>query len=158
METYKRSAFELIKGIILAPFGGLFVFIVVRFFTRNPLIGWGLPVLAAAALIYMALFSEDIYFEIDDSGEFRYFKRRTLQKSLNLKSCLVGYRRKSESGILGNHYITLRILDTEGDNEEYNVDCGPLGVNRFHSMYQRMESLAKNPIETLSATDGGSEK
>ena len=148
MRIYKRSLFSLVKGLIITPCTGVLVFIIAQIFIP-PWPSAVLGVLAAAALLYMTVFSEDIYFELDDDGAFRYFKRRREQCAFALPSCRTGYQRKTEWGLFGNNDIKLKILDAEG--EETEIDASPLGTSRFDEMFAAMEQFAIRDVETITA-------
>ena len=139
MQTYKRSTFSFGKSIVQAPLSGVLVFFIAQFFLPVPacLI---LGLAAAAILLYMAFFSENIFFELEDDGVFRYFKRGKPENTFDLKNCRIGYYRKSESGFSGNHDINLHILDGEG--KEVNIDAAPLGATGFHEMFGEMQKFA----------------
>jgi hypothetical protein len=148
MQTYKRSSFSLIRGIIISPFSGLLVFIVGQVFLPvwvSAILG----VIVTGAIAYMAIFSENIYCELDDNGAFRFFQKGSLKNSFELGKCRIGYRRKTEWGILGNNDITLQIIDDK--NEETFLDAGPLGTTRFDAMFAAMEKHAVRDAGFLSA-------
>jgi hypothetical protein len=128
------------KGIIIAPVTGAVLYFVAQLIIPSLIICGLIGLAAAAALLYMAFFSENIYFELDDDGAFRYFKRSNQEMSFNLTTCRVGYRRKSESGIFGNHDINLQILDSE--DKEHSIDAAPIGVGQFTTMFTEMEKHA----------------
>jgi hypothetical protein len=108
-----------------------------------------LGVAAAAIIVYITVFSENIYFELEDDGAFRYFKKGTLQNTLDLSKYKIGYHRKTEWGILGNNDIRLQFLSTEG--EESEIDAGPLGTTQFNEMFAAMEKYAIRDVEVLTA-------
>jgi hypothetical protein len=151
VKTYKRSIVELIKGIVIALVTGVVASIIIGLFTSNVLFGLGVPALLAIALLYIAIFSEDVFFELEPDGLFRFYKRRILQHSFDLKQCYIGYHRKSEGGFPPTHDITLTILDTAGEGEEVSLDCGSLGLNQFTEMWEEMEHFAIKNTEVLSA-------
>jgi hypothetical protein len=148
MQTYKRTLFTLIKGLITAPFGGLFVFIVAQFFLPATICGI-LGVVAAAAIAYITIFSEAIHFELDDDGALRYFKKGNLQSTYELSKYRIGYHRRTEWGILGNNNIRLKFMDTAGTESE--LDAGPLGTTQFDEMFAAMEKYAIQDVEQLPA-------
>ncbi|MDR2630263.1 MAG: hypothetical protein LBC60_05005 [Spirochaetaceae bacterium] len=150
MKIYKRSLFELAKGIVIALFTGVAAYIITGLFTSSALFGLGIPILLTLAILYIVVFSEDIHFELEPDGVFRYYKRRMLQNTFNLKNCYLTYRRKSESGFPATHDITLTIVDT-AEGEETGLDCGPLGLNQFNEMFGEMENFAIKNTEVLSA-------
>jgi hypothetical protein len=138
----------MIRGVIIAPFGGLAIFIVGQIFLPALLcviLGIG----AVALLAYWAIFSENIYFELDDDGTFRYFKRGKVQNTFNLSKYKIGYYRKTEWGILGDNHIDLKLYDEQG--EETDIEAGPLGTSPFNEMFENMENYAIKNIETLDA-------
>lgn len=148
MKVFRRTKFSMIRGLIIAPFGGLAVFFLGQIL---------LPVLlcavlgigVAALLAYWAIFSENIYFELDDNGTFRYFKRGKLQNTFDLAKYKIGYYRKTEWGILGDNHIDLKLFDEQG--EETDIEAGPLGTSQFNEMFENMEKYAIKNIETLDA-------
>ncbi|MDR2517615.1 MAG: hypothetical protein LBC88_09590 [Spirochaetaceae bacterium] len=148
MQTFRRTQFSLIRGIIAAPFSGVLVYILGQIF---------LPVwlsaiagaAAAGALVYMAVFSENIYCELDDTGAFRFFRRGVLKNSFDLTVCRIGYRRKTEWGLFGNNDIRLHIID--GQNGETFLDVSPLGTARFNELFAAMEKHAAGETEVLNA-------
>jgi hypothetical protein len=100
--------------------------------------------------LYITVFSEDIYFELRTDGLFRYYKRRVLQNTFNLKNCYITYRRKSESGFPPTHDITLTIVNAD-DGEETGLDCSPLGLRQFNEMFREMENFTIKDTAVLSA-------
>jgi hypothetical protein len=148
MKIYKRTLFSLIKGIVIAPLSGILVFILAQIFLSVPLCAV-LGIATAGALLYMTVFSENIYFELGDSGTFRYFKKGTLKNTFDLSKCRIGYYRRTEWGIFGNNDIDLKILDAEG--KETGIEAGPLGTAQFEDMFEEMEKFTVNDIEVLDA-------
>jgi hypothetical protein len=153
MKTYKRSLFELGKGIIIALFTGAAAYIITGLFTNRALFSLGIPALVTLAILYITIFSEDIYFELETDGLFRYYKRRILQNTFNLKNCYITYYRKSEGGFPPTHDITLTIVDTTGDggDGETGLDCAPLGLDQFNEMFSEMERFTMKDTAVLSA-------
>jgi hypothetical protein len=158
LKVYKRSLFELVKGIVIAPVTGSAVYIVLGLFISNVIFGIGIPILVALAVLYITVFSEDIHFELEPDGVLRYYKRRVLQNTFNLKNCYVWYHRKSEGGFPPNHDITLKVLDTNAEGGEIWIDCGPLGLAQFNEMYTGMEDFAIKDKTVLSAGTPDPEK
>jgi hypothetical protein len=150
MKTYKRSLFELGKGIVIALFAGAAAYIITGLFTRSALFCLGIPALLALSILYVTIFSEDIYFELEPDGLFRYYKRRILQNTFNLRNCYITYRWKSEGGFPPTHDITLTIADT-AEGGETGLDCGPLGLQQFNEMFAEMENFTMKDTAVLSA-------
>jgi hypothetical protein len=141
--------FNLVKSILIAPFTGIVVYIIAQVFLSER-VSLIVGVAAGAALLYMAFFSENILFELDDDGAFRYVKRGRPENSFALGGCRIGYRRKSRSGIFsGSNDINLRILDGEG--KETNLDASPIGTDQFMSMFEQMEKYALKDEEPIRA-------
>jgi hypothetical protein len=138
----------MIKGIIVAPFGGLFVFLLAQILLPVPLCAV-LGVAVTAIIVYIAVFSENIYFELDNDGTFRYFKKGTLQNTFELSKYRTGYYRRTEWGIFGSNDIKLKLLDAEG--KETGIDAGPLGTAQFDEMFKEMGKYAIKDVEVLDA-------
>ena len=150
VQVYKRTVYGMIKGLVTAPFSGLVVYIVARWlFTDSDLWAGGAAVLTFLALLYIVVFSENVYFELAPNGTFRYYKRGKLQSSHNIPKCAVGYRRESTTGFMGTDDITLWIQE-EG-KEEVDIDCSPLGASRFDKMFGELETFSQNKPEVLTA-------
>jgi hypothetical protein len=148
MQVYKRTRFSLIRGLVVAPFSGLVVFIIAQIFLPLPIcIILGLA--AAGGIVYIAVFSEDIYFELDDDGMFRYFCMGKIKNTIDLSKCRIGYHRKTEWGILGNNNIDLKLVDLSG--EKMDIEAGPLGTVQFDEMFAAMEKYAIQDTEVLKA-------
>jgi hypothetical protein len=138
----------MIKGIILAPFAGLAVFVLGQIILPFPLcIVLGLA--AAAFIVHTTVLGEDIYFELDDNGLFRYFCRKKEKNTFELSKFHLGYFRKTEWGILGNNTIRLKLVNQEG--EETEIDAGPLGTTQFYKMFEEIEKFAIKDTEVLEA-------
>ena len=140
----------MVKGIVIAPCTALVVYLILSFFVSDPRILIGVPVVACALLLFMALVSENISFEIDSSGRLKYYKMGKLRASFDLRNCSVGYRRQSETSFPPSHDITLNILDM-GSGEETSIDCSPLGLGRFEEMYAEIGKYSADETEVLSA-------
>lgn len=148
MQKYKRTTFSLIRGVVISPFSGLLVF----FLGQILLPVWICAILAViitGVIAYIAVFSENIYCELDDNGAFRFFQKGSLKNSFELGKCRIGYQRKTEWGILGNNDIKLQIIDDE--NEETFLDASPLGTTQFDDMFAAMQKHAIQDTEALSA-------
>jgi hypothetical protein len=149
LKTYKRTVFSIIQGLILTPFGGFAVFIIGNIF----LPAWLCVILgiaAAAFLAYTTILEENIYFELDEDGTFRFFNRGRLKNTFELSKYSVGYHRKTEWGFLGNNNIRLKLLSVDG--EETEIDAGPLGTARFNAMFAEMEKYSiADQAEPLAA-------
>ena len=151
MQVYKRTWFSMVKGIVIAPFGGLLVF----FLGQVLLPLWVCAILGlvvVGAVVYIAIISENIYFELDDNGAFRYYQKGVMRNSFELSTCRIGYNRKTEGGILGNNDIRLQIIDEKDEkNEETFIDSGPLGIDQFDEMFVAMQKYAIQEAEVLNA-------
>jgi hypothetical protein len=150
MKTYKRSFLELGKGMVIALFTGAAAYFVTGLFIGSALFGLGVPILVTLSILYITVFSEDIYFELEPDGVFRWYKRRILQNTFNLTQCYIAYHRRSEGGFPPTHNITLTIADTAGGGET-GLDCAPLGLRQFNEMFAVMEHFTMKDRAVLSA-------
>jgi hypothetical protein len=117
------------------------LYIIAQVFIPSLIICGLIGIAGALALLYMTFFSENIYFELDDDGSFRYYKRGKLKQAFALRQCRVNCRRKNESGFFGSYDIKLRITDDKA--AETLIDAGPLGGDQFTEMFAEMEKYAK---------------
>lgn len=148
MQVFKRKLWQMVKGLILAPFGAVLVYIIGGFFTENMTLLGAVAAAVFLLLVYMAIFSENIRFELEDSGTLRYYKKGSLKHEFDLSNCAAGYRRKSERGLLGSHDITLEIADLS-TGQEFFLDCSPLGLGGFERMFAGIESHTPKQEENI---------
>ncbi|MDR2552141.1 MAG: hypothetical protein LBD31_03105 [Treponema sp.] len=148
MKVFRRTWFSMIRGLIIAPFGGLAIFMAGQLLLPVPVCAV-LGIGAAAILAYWAIFSENIHFEVDDDGMFRYYKRGKVQNTFELPHYKIGYYRKTEWGILGDNRIDLKLYDEQGEQTE--IEAGPLGTSQFTEMFETMEKYAIKNSETMDA-------
>lgn len=153
MQVYKRSAWELIKGLVMAPFGAVLVFVIGGFLTENMALLGAIAALVFMLLVYLSVFSENIRFEIED-GELRYYKRGRLKEQYNLRDCQAGYRRRSDRSFPPSHDIKLNLLHVP-TGKEYSIDCSPIGVNQFDRMFEEIQKLTGEEPEILQAAPAG---
>ena len=137
----------MIKGLLMAPCAAVVAFIGLNIFISDPLFLLGIPALIFLALLYMAIFSENIHFELEDDGILRYYKRSKLKNTYNLETCLVGYHSKSDGTSTD---IAMHIHDMLNDTEEI-IDCSPIGEKQFQNMYARLKGHTKEEPEVLRA-------
>ncbi|MDL2233875.1 hypothetical protein LJC63_09920 [Ruminococcaceae bacterium OttesenSCG-928-L11] len=149
MTVYKRSLWVMLKGIIGAPFGGLVVYIALSFFVEDQRIVTGISAFICLLILYFSIVSESIRFELDNDGTFRYYKLGRVKHTFQLEDCLVGYHRRSEAGLLGDHNIDLQIVTEDG--QETIIDCSPIGLRRFERMYESMKQYTNEEPEVMQA-------
>lgn len=146
MTVYKRNAFGLIKSLGLAVGGavavGIIAWVICSFIsiaeTTALFISVGIAVLILIFMVYSAIFSENIAFELYPDGRFRYIKNGKLQNEYNLTQCQVGY--KTRTGRNVNTDLKLQIVPPTG--ESHFIDASPLGSWKFHDMFAAMEKLS----------------
>ncbi|MDR1193882.1 MAG: hypothetical protein LBK98_06945 [Peptococcaceae bacterium] len=137
-------------GLFSGPCGGLAAAVIVSFFNDSGTVFAAVAVVVCLLVWYITIFSENVYFTVADDGQFRYYKRGKLVNELDLRQCYVGYHRSSRGS--SDHSIQLKILPAGADeNATIDIDASPLGRGRFERMFERMESLAANKPEVLSA-------
>jgi len=154
MQVYKRTQFNLIKGIIIAPVTGVVFHFIAQMFIPDIIICSLIGLAAAGALLYIALFGENIYFELDNDGAFRYYKWGKPEQTFTLGQCRVSYRRKNESGFFGSYDIKLKIRDDK--TAETIIDASALGGDQFTEMFAKMEKYAIKDEPVKPGTAGES--
>ena len=147
MQVYRRSLWIMLKGIIMAPCAAVVAYFILNIFINNTMAVLGIPALIFIALIYMAIISENIRFELEPNGTMRYFKKGKLRKIYNLEEYLIGYRSQSDGA---GSDITLHIVHAESGTEEH-IDCSPIGSRKFSNMYTQIKSYSKEEPEVLKA-------
>ena len=145
MQVYRRSLLVMLKGFLMAPCSAVLVYFVLNIFVDSTLILFGVSVLVFAVLLYVAVFSENIRFELDEDGTLRYFQKGRLKKTYKLEEYLLGYYSKSDRLTTD---ITLRILHAESGEEE-SLDCSPLGERNFHNLFTSIKAHTKEEPEVL---------
>lgn len=145
MTVYKRSLFVMLKGIIGAPCAGFVVYLVLSFFISDMTILLGAAAGITVLIWLMTILSDNIYFTISDGGEFYYYKRGKCREHYNLNECGIGYRQRSDGST-----ISLKVFTPDG--QEHLIDAEPLGVNRFHKMYEKMSQFVQDD-EVMTAKE-----
>ena len=140
MVVFKRGIFSLIRAIAMAVFGAPALALIISFFTENILIITIPSGTAGLWLLYLAIFSENISFEIGEDGNFKYIQRGNVKLELNLKEYYCGYRTKTSDGSADD--LTLRLYKADDSEAQINLDCTALGISKFHKMYALIESYA----------------
>ena len=141
MQIFKRGIFSLIKSLGLAVLGPIVLAIIIYFFTENMMIIIIPPAIVGLWLLKLAIFSENIRFEIEKTGQFRYIQRNEIKLNINLSEYYCGYRAKTSDGSADN--LTLSLLKVDGKSEEERIDCTALGLSKFYKMYDLIESYTK---------------
>ena len=149
MKVYKRSTIIMIRESSYAVFGGLVAFFITSLFTENYLICATVAVVLLLVMLYWALISSLIQFEIDNN-EFRYFKKGKLVQSYNLENCTIRYSIRTK-GMDSDIYFY--ILDYSKGDEEFQINASALGANRFNKMYSDLEKIVAKE-ETLEVLKG----
>ncbi|MDR1541187.1 MAG: hypothetical protein LBU32_24970 [Clostridiales bacterium] len=150
MNIYERSLWVMLKGIIGAPLAGVFVYCALSFATEDDRILICASALVMLAILYISIFSESIRIELDSDGILRYIKRGKVLNTFKLPECSAGYSRNSDgAGPFADHSITLQII--EADGRETNIDCSPIGLGRFESLYEQVKNFSRDVPEVLSA-------
>ena len=147
MKVYKRSLWSMLFSILLAPCAAVVVYIALNFFINTFWILICASALAFIILLYMAVFSENIRFELDDNGKMRYFKKGILKNTYELEQYLLSYHSKNGGG--GTN-ITLHFHHIDSGKEE-SIDCSPLGKSCFADFYAEIKAYTKEQPEVLRA-------
>lgn len=154
MQVYKRKLPNLLFSLVLAVCGAVAATVIAWFvLSFFPAVGGavalfvplGLGLLVLVGMVYSALFSENIRFELEADGAFRYFKRGTLQQSYQLAQCTVGYTQKSGRNMTTD--LELKIVDETG--HQHRIDGTPLGHAQFHYMFEAMAAHSPKEVEEL---------
>ena len=147
MRVFRRGIFSLLWSLLLAVVGGPFLGFIISWFTEDMYIILIPAILVSLWLLYSAIFSENIRFEIDEDGMFRYIKRKKIEKELNLKEYYCGYRTKVSDGTTDD--LRLNLLKTDDSEDKFDIDCTPLGTSKFHKMFFLIEGYCAKSSNKL---------
>ena len=142
MQVYQRAPRETALELVLAPFAGFFVGWAISFFTKNRWVLSGAFLAVIALYAGLTFFNEDIRFELHANGELCYYKRSRLLKSVELCNYAVE-RREQGGGKIFPAVLLLLCLVEEHSGEKTEIDCTPLGKQRFDAMYREIRRYAK---------------
>ena len=152
MRVYKRTRWELVKSLMIAPLPPVAVGLVLLWALQWFSYTWffaitvGLPIIIFFSMLYDAIWSRNIRFEITDAGQCNYYKNNKLKKSYNLKACDMGYHHvKDANG--GTDRLSLRITDENGQTDI--LDCEPIGAKQFEQMFKEMQGFSEVELEKL---------
>ena len=154
MVTYKRTAFNLLKSLLIAliapPAVGMVLLWLLQYFPYEWLFVVSIIVVAAffLFLLYTAFFGENIRFEITDDGKLNYYQMSKLKESFNLVTSDFGYRHVQDANG-GTDSLRLRITDSES-GETKIVSCEPIGKRQFSEMFEKMKSFCAVEPERLN--------
>ena len=153
MSTYKRNPRKLIKSLLMAFLSpvavGVVMLILLLFFDTLWFFVLAVALVCGTFLfmVYSAIWSENIRFEITSNGILCYYCGKKLIQRFDLKDCSMGYHHlKDANG--GTENLRLRITDKDGKNEI--IDCEPIGEREFYVMFEEMQSYSKIAPERLN--------
>jgi len=152
--TYKRTAFNLIKSLLIAPLPpaavGLILLWLLQFFDKLWLfVAMVIAVIAIFVfMLYNAIFSDNIRFEITDDGMLNYYQMGKLKKSFDLSVSDCGYRLVQDANG-GTDSLRLRITNAESGSTEI-IHCEPLGRRQFSEMFEKLQSFSTVEPEHLN--------
>ena len=152
MTVYKRTVFELIRGVVSALFAGLAVGLVLSFIVKPMVIALLPGAAVLLVLCYMAIFKENIRFELEGS-QLRYYQNGMLKHTFALENCTTYCRFKTESSLLMVHDIDLYITDVSADPEtKVPIDCSPIGKFQFAQLYKQIQQYSPETVPKLETT------
>ncbi len=152
MTVYQRSKAKFIKSLIIIPLPPFAVGMVLLFIGQYFPQTWFmiLTVLIVlgvlAVMLHQTLISDNVRFEISDTGEMNCYEGNKLKHTFDLKNCESGYHhRQYTSG--GTQSLRLRI--TEQNGKMTVLDCEPLGSAKFYEMFEFIQSFSSVEPERL---------
>jgi|GEM_PF-810393 len=136
--VFKRGVISLIWSLILAIGGAGFVFFISWIFTEEiEALNFILSGATLFLLGFSAIFGENISITINGNN-LKYTKRNKVIHDLDLTEYASGYKTRHSDGTADDLRL---ILAPIGGGEEINIDCTPIGTNKFHKMYGIVENL-----------------
>lgn len=149
MLVYKRNVLRRIRSIALAVIAPIVIYLFASIFIQSSAVPLSLSALALLALLYMAVFNENIFFELEGSA-LRYYKKNTLRQEFDLTNSVTRYKIKSDMGFPPSHNISLYIArrGEDGTQNETCINCTPLGKGQFLKMYRQMDAVSLRPAPT----------
>ena len=152
MSIYKRKPWKLIKSLLIAPLPpvavGLILLWALQYFpyTWMFILCIALPAVIFLALIYKAIWGENIRFEITENGQCNYYKNNKLKQSFDLVTSDLGYHHVRDANG-GTERLSLRITDNTG--KVHIIDGEPIGEKQFEKMFKQMQDYSKVEPEVL---------
>ena len=152
MKTYKRIPRKLIKSLLAAPcaaFGvGAVMLFLLQFFDTTWFFYLSIVLTLSifVFLIYNAFVSENIRFEITDSGQLNHYRGRKLLNSYDLRVYDCGYHHVMAGGTTDR--LVMRLTGPDGKNEI--IDCEPVGERQFHEMFELIQGYSEVEPERLN--------
>ena len=100
----------MLKGLVLAVAAAVAAYVIASIFIANAALVLGIALLVLLVLVYSAVFSENIRFELE-GGELRYYRGRRLKQRFALADCAIRYQTHTEGGFPVTHNINLYVTD-----------------------------------------------
>ena len=143
MKVYRRSIASYSKSIGISFLVGLLCLIISTAFFYQPLIAYGMPVLAFAAVLILSLFFGNTKITLN-GNKLQYLQSRKSARTFVLGCAPVQYRVASESP----GWFTLRTLDLylpkdETGDEKEHIDCSLLGEKQFLQLIEEIRQHAQ---------------
>ena len=147
MKVYTRSKMDVFQSGFAALGCGIAFFAGLSWLSGKvfaiPIIITSILSLIVFILIYRLFSSNsDIRFELHDDGTLKHFNKNNLIAAYKLSDFMITWQTRIESGILGSHNITLKMLYIPHSNI-VNIDAGPLREAKFKEMFSDMQRFAR---------------
>ncbi len=139
-KKYKRSIAHMLVSFVSAPFAGFALAMLASYFLKDvaDYVYYAIGGAVCLLIWFITLFSENISFEIEGT-KLRYYKGSKLLKEYELEGAEIGYNIKQSRS-------TDRVnLHINGDT----IDCAPLGIGKFESMYADLEDIAGPKVQKV---------
>ena len=143
MKIYRRAVASYCKSIGISLLVGLLCLIISTAFFYQPLIAYGMPVLAFVAVLILSLFFGNIKITLN-GNTLQYLQSRQPARTFILGCAPAQYRIASESpGWFTHRTLDLYLPKDESGDEKEHIDCSLLGEKRFLLLIEEIQKYAQ---------------
>lgn len=151
MKVFTGSIFTLIKHVLYSIAGAVFLFFILFYFLKNPLIVYGVPSLIGIYLIYSTLVSDNIKIIIKDEGFMEVYSGGKLKHSFCLANVeFESYIKTTVDSAGSDSDCRLTVIDKQSGNRE-TIDCSMLGPDKYCLLLEALGvGRSEEPVKVVT--------
>lgn len=138
MKVFKSSIFTLLKHVLYSIAGAVFLFFILYYFFKNPLVVYGIPALMIVYLIYSTLVSDNLKLIIYDEGYLEIYSCNKLTHTFNLADVEFSSYIKTTVDSAGSDSDCSLIVTNKTTGDRETIDCSMLGVDRYSELLEAL--------------------